>query len=56
MSDLMDPHGPMGVPKIVSRVAEALGRGPQGGANVVAGIFALSVLAIIIALAIVFIV
>jgi len=52
----MDPRGPMGMPKIVTRVAESLGRGPRGGANIVTGIFLLSVLAIIIALGIFFIV
>jgi hypothetical protein len=46
----------MGMPKIVSRVANSLGRGQRGGGNVVAGIFVLSVLAIIIAFGILFIV
>jgi hypothetical protein len=46
----------MGMPKIVSRAANRLGHGPQGGANIVAGIYALSVLAIIIGLGIFFIV
>jgi hypothetical protein len=46
----------MGMPKIVSRAAESLGRGQRGGGNLVAGIFVLSVLAIIIALGIFFIV
>jgi hypothetical protein len=46
----------MGLPKIVSRAANHLGHGQRGGADVVAGIYALSVLAIIIALGIFFIV
>jgi hypothetical protein len=54
--DVLDPRGPMGMPKIVSRAANRLGHGPQGGANIVAGIYALSVLAIIIGLGIFFIV
>jgi len=54
--DLLDPRGSMGMPKIVSRVAESLGRGPRGGGDVVVGIYLLSVLAIIIALGIFFIV
>jgi hypothetical protein len=54
--DVLDPGGPMGMPKLVSRAANRLGHGPQGGANIVAGIYALSVLAIIIGLGIFFIV
>ena len=54
--DLLDPRGPMGMPKIVSRAANSLGRGPRGGANVLTGIYLLSVLAIIIGLGIFFIV
>ena len=54
--DLLDPRGPMGMPKIVSRAANRLGRGQHDGGNVAAGIFVLSVLAIIIALGILFIV
>ena len=54
--DLMDPRGPMGMPEIVSRAANSLGRGQHDGGNVAAGIFVLSVLAIIIALGIIFIV
>jgi len=54
--DVLDPHGPMGMPKIVSRAANRFGRGQHDGGNVVAGIFMLSVLAIIIALGIFFIV
>ena len=54
--DLLDPRGPTGMPKIVSRVAASLGRGPRGGANVVTVIYLLTVLAIIIALGIFFIV
>jgi hypothetical protein len=54
--DLMDPRGPMGTPKIVSRAANRLGRGPQGGGSVVLVVYVLSVLAIIIALGIIFIV
>jgi hypothetical protein len=54
--DLMDPRGPMGMPRIVSRVADRLGRGPQGGGSVVVVIYLVSVLAIIIALEIIFIV
>jgi hypothetical protein len=53
--DPLDPHGPMGMPKIVSRAASRLGHGQWGGGNVAAGIFVLSVLAIIIALGIFFI-
>ena len=53
--DPLDPHGPMGMPKIVSRAASRLGHGQQGAGNVAAGIFVLSVLAIIIALGIFFI-
>jgi len=44
------------MPKLVSRVAERLGHGQWGGGNVAAGIYLLSVLAIIIALGIFFIV
>ena len=54
--DLLDPRGPMGMPKIVSRAANRLGHGQQGGGNVAAGIYVLSVLVIIIALGIFFIV
>jgi hypothetical protein len=54
--DVLDPRGPMGMPKIVSRAANRLGRGQHDGGNVAAGIFVLSVLAIIIALGILFIV
>ena len=54
--DLLDPRGPMSMPKIVSRAANSLGRGQHDGGNVAAGIFVLSVLAIIIALGILFIV
>jgi len=46
----------MGMPEIVSRAANSLGRGQWAGGNVAAGIFVLSVLAIIIALGILFIV
>jgi hypothetical protein len=46
----------MGMPKIVSRVANRLGRGPQGGGSVVVVIYLVSVLAIIITLGIIFIV
>jgi hypothetical protein len=53
--DPLDPRGPMGMPKIVSRAANRLGHGQRGGGNVAAGIFVLSVLAIIIALGIFFI-
>jgi hypothetical protein len=53
--DLLDPRGPMGMPKIVSRAANRLGPGHRGGGNVAAGIFMLSVLAIMIALGIFFI-
>jgi hypothetical protein len=53
--DPLDPRGPMGMPKIVSRAANRLGHGQQGGGNVAAGIYVLSVLAIIIALGIFFI-
>jgi hypothetical protein len=45
----------MGMPKIVSRAANRLGHGQWGGGDVAAGIYALSVLAIIIALGIFFI-
>lgn len=55
-SDPLDPHGPMGMPKIVSRVAERLGHGPQGAGNVVVWMYLLSVLAIMIAFGIYFIV
>jgi hypothetical protein len=54
--DSMDPRGPMGRPKIVSRAANRLGHGERGEGNVAAGIYVLSVLAIIIALGIFFIV
>jgi hypothetical protein len=54
--DVLDPRGSMGMPKIVSRAANSLGSGQRGGGNVAAGIFVLSVLAIIIALGIFFIV
>lgn len=54
--DSLDPRGPMGMPKIVSRAANRLGHGQRSGDNVAAGIFVLSVLAIIIALGIFFIV
>jgi hypothetical protein len=54
--DPLDPRGPMGMPKIVSRAANRLGHGERGGGNVAAGIYVLSVLAIIIALGIFFIV
>lgn len=54
--DPLDPHGPMGMPKIVSRAANRLGHGQGGGADVAAGLFVLSVLAIIIALGVFFIV
>ena len=54
--DVLDPRGSMGMPKIVSRAADSLGSGQRGGGNVAAGIFVLSVLAIIIALGIFFIV
>jgi hypothetical protein len=53
--DPLDPRGPMGMPKIVSRAANLLGHGQRGGGNVAAGIYVLSVLAIIIALGIFFI-
>jgi hypothetical protein len=53
--DPLDPRGPMGMPKIVSRAANRLGHGQRGGGNVAAGIYVLSVLAIIIALGIFFI-
>jgi hypothetical protein len=46
----------MGMPKIVSRAANSLRRGQRGEGNVAAGIFVLSVLAIIVALGIFFIV
>jgi hypothetical protein len=53
--DPLDPRGPMGMPKIVSRAANRLGHGQRGGGDVAAGIYVLSVLAIIIALGIFFI-
>jgi hypothetical protein len=53
--DPLDPRGPMGMPKIVSRAANRLGHGQWGGGDVAAGIYVLSVLAIIIALGIFFI-
>jgi hypothetical protein len=46
----------MGMPKIVSRAANRLGNGQRGGGNIAAGIYVLSVLVIIIALGIFFIV
>jgi hypothetical protein len=52
--DPLDPRGPMGMPKILSRAAERMGRGQWGGGNVAAGIYVLSVLAIIIAFGIFF--
>jgi hypothetical protein len=54
--DPLDPRGPMGMPKIVSRAANRLGHGERGGGNLVAVIYVLSVLAIIIAFGIFFIV
>lgn len=54
--DLLDPRGPMGMPKIVSRAANRLGRGQWGGGNLATEIYVLSVLAIMIALGIFFIV
>ena len=54
--DSLDPRGPMGMPKIVSRVAERLGHGPQGAGNVMVWMYLLSVLAIMIAFGIFFIV
>jgi hypothetical protein len=53
--DPLDPRGPMGMPKIVSRAAARVGLGQQDQGVVAAGIFALSVLAIIIAFGIFFI-
>ena len=53
--DSLDPRGPMGMPKIVSRAANRLGHGQRGGGDVATGIYLLSVLAIIIALGIFFI-
>jgi hypothetical protein len=53
--DPLDPRGPMGMPKIVSRAANLLGHRQRGGGNVASGIYVLSVLAIIIALGIFFI-
>jgi hypothetical protein len=53
--DPLDPRGPMGMPKIVSRAANRLGHGQRGGGSLAAGIYVLSVLAIIIALGIFFI-
>jgi hypothetical protein len=53
--DPLDPRGPMGMPKIVSRVAGRAGLGQQNQGVVAAGIFALSVLAIIIAFGVFFI-
>jgi hypothetical protein len=53
--DSMDPLGPMGMPKIVSRLAERAGRGPQGSGTFATGFFVVSVLAIIIALGVLFI-
>jgi len=50
--DLLDPRGPMGMPKIVSRAVNGLGRGQRGGGGVAAGIFVLSVFVIIAALGI----
>ena len=55
-SDLLDPRGSMGMPKLLSRVADGLGRGPRSGGNVATGIYVVSVLAIMIALGIFFIV
>jgi hypothetical protein len=42
------------MPKIVSRAAERMGRGQRGGGSFAAGIYVLSVLAIIIAFGIFF--
>jgi len=53
--DPLDPRGPMGMPKIVSRAANRLGNGQRGGGNIAAGIYVLSVLVIIILLGIFFI-
>ena len=47
--DPLDPRGPMGMPKIVSRAAERLGRGPHASGNVAVWMYVLSVLAIMIA-------
>jgi hypothetical protein len=52
--DPLDPRGSMGMPKILSRAAEKMGRGPRGGGSLAAGIYVLSVLAIIVAFAIFF--
>jgi len=46
----------MGMPKIVNRVADRLGHGKWDAGNVAAGIYLLSVLAIMIAFGIFFIV
>jgi len=54
--DPLDPRGPMGMPKIVSRMAGRAGLGQRGAGNLATAIFALSVLAIIIAFGIFFIV
>jgi hypothetical protein len=54
--DSMDPKGPMGMPKIVGRVADRAWLGQQGSGIVAAGFFAMSVLAIIIAFGVFFIV
>lgn len=50
--DSLDPLGPMSMPKIVGRLADRAGRGQQGGGAIAARIFVLSVLAIIIAFAV----
>jgi hypothetical protein len=54
--DLLDPRGPMGMPKIVARAADRARRGQQGLGIVAARIFVLSVFAIIAAFAILFII
>jgi hypothetical protein len=54
--DSMDPLGPMSMPKILSRVADRAGHGQQGAGTVAALLFLLSVLAIIIAFTVLFIV
>jgi hypothetical protein len=51
----MDPQGPMGMPKIVGRVADRARLGQQGTGTVAAGFFVMSVLAIIIAFGVFFI-
>jgi hypothetical protein len=54
--DSLDPLGPMSMPKIVGRAADRARRGQQGPSVIAARVFVISVFAIIIVFAILFIV